>query len=571
MSLSDAILENRHDDLKALINQGADVNEQDPYGYTPLIEAIIVGQPEIVDCLIKNGADVNAEDITGATALQWAADFNQYDIAKQLLQTGADPNHCTMDGLPILVYPLLRKQRALVNLLIDQGASLELAQDYIDTKLLAHRFELRGSAQLVNDQGEFFEIDTEGFFLEFTLGLIQISLETYLENSHKIQYPHLSVFSNKIVRSLQNASELMRRKYETRKQTDPLIISDLLTKDLLILPISYQGHAITLIKYGNLFAKCDRGVNKITDTVVIYKIKRPECFNENFVIELLTQNKTEFFIHTELKSILQLKPIATLPSRYQITGNCSWANVEAAVPAALFMLLQASVQTDPHGLQRLKKQIMGFYKAWVEWERDQALEKFIQDFPKASPARQAVRVALLAALMLQNGTRLKTHDLNRAKRILPFLLIPQYSYVLKSYIQVYIHPQAGKLGEHFLQLLQQLGVDPTALQNDTTNQTTAALKPLQMYYPLHLAALSGELKHVIHLIEKLNVDVNWVDQSGNTALMFAAWKGHAHIVKYLLKKQAHAKIKNNKGGMARHYAIIGGHTEIARLLLRAHL
>ncbi|MFM8453895.1 MAG: ankyrin repeat domain-containing protein [Gammaproteobacteria bacterium] len=565
MSLSDAILEGRFKDVQLLLGQGADVNEQDPYGYTPLIESIIVDNFEMLRYLVKAGADVNAEDITGATALQWACDFSQLPMAEILLEKGADPNHYTADGLPILVYPLLRKQTALVELLLKKGASLELAQDYIETKLLAHRFELRGSAELVNTRGEFFEIDIEGFFLEFTLGLITDSLKQYLEKNNQNEFPSLSVLSQKIARSLDNASQLMQRKYARRKQNEILKITDLIKIDLLVLPISYQGHAITFVKYGNLFAKCDRGVNKITDTVVIYQIKKPELWTESFIVELLTENKTEFFIHTELKSILQLKPIVTLPSRYQITGNCSWANVEASVPASLFMLLYASTQQNPHGVQALKKQIMKFYSHWVEWERDRALEKFIADFNQISKPRQAARVALLAALVLQRGTQLKTLDIARTKKIMPVLVLPEYAYVLDSYIKVYAHPQAGKLGKNFLKLLQAVGVDPKAILKNSSSTSTNA-KPAKMHYPLHLAALAGDLARVMDLIEKFKVDVNWQDQSGNTALMFSAWKGHLPVLEYLLKKGADPKIKNKKGGMAKHYAIIGGHKELMGLL-----
>jgi len=58
----DAIADKDAERIKALLNEGADVNARDVYGATPLMWAANanIGDPLIVKLLIDAGADVNA-------------------------------------------------------------------------------------------------------------------------------------------------------------------------------------------------------------------------------------------------------------------------------------------------------------------------------------------------------------------------------------------------------------------------------------------------------------------------------------------------------------------------------
>lgn len=81
------------DDVQAAINQGAEVNGQDPlYGRTPLMWAAWCNpNPEVIAVLLKAGADVNMKDANGCTPLLWAAWGNQNpEVITTLLEAGAD-------------------------------------------------------------------------------------------------------------------------------------------------------------------------------------------------------------------------------------------------------------------------------------------------------------------------------------------------------------------------------------------------------------------------------------------------------------------------------------------------
>ena len=80
--------------VKALLDNGANVNAKSPYGATPLFFAADRGNIEMVKLLLQRGADVDVKDtFYGATALTWAAEKERIDILKLLLaksNAGAD-------------------------------------------------------------------------------------------------------------------------------------------------------------------------------------------------------------------------------------------------------------------------------------------------------------------------------------------------------------------------------------------------------------------------------------------------------------------------------------------------
>lgn len=78
------------DIVKSLIEYGADVNQENNYGRTPLTMASHHGNMEIVKYLVEHGAEVNGG--RNGTALITATDKNHPEIVKYLLQHGADIN-----------------------------------------------------------------------------------------------------------------------------------------------------------------------------------------------------------------------------------------------------------------------------------------------------------------------------------------------------------------------------------------------------------------------------------------------------------------------------------------------
>ncbi|MGI9338179.1 MAG: ankyrin repeat domain-containing protein [Gammaproteobacteria bacterium] len=64
-------------------------------------------------------------------------------------------------------------------------------------------------------------------------------------------------------------------------------------------------------------------------------------------------------------------------------------------------------------------------------------------------------------------------------------------------------------------------------------------------------------------------DVNIKDKYGQTPLHYAAWKGHTEAARILVKAMADIDAKSNKGGTPLDYAAGHGQTEIALVLIKA--
>lgn len=456
MSLSREILKGTYKNVERLLQQGAEPNISDEYGYTPLIHATATHRTDVVELLLKNNADPNLIDITGSTALHWAVDINNLEITQLLLNFGANPNAYTSNGQPVLFYPLLRKNKEIIKLLVKKGAQLEFAKDFIHAKLVGHRFELQGSTDILNAAGYFLSIDLEGFYLEFTLNTICGSLARFINSyiAHRMDVHATEL--KEIIATLENAYQLRSFKHftvdlEANKQK----IYPLMNRDLLLLPVSYKGHAITFIKHGDFFAKCDRGVHKMTDPIVIHRIGNPRPLGHHFFTNLLYQRQTEKSMKQDIYRILDLQPYVKLPIKHQVTGNCSWANAESSVPTMLYMLLHDKLK-DKSQVEPLIKEIMRFYQTWLEWDKDRALEDWLEDFEKMSLPRKKTKAALLGAVLFQACRPHKPTDVTRAKKILKILSRKEFHYIVRTYANIFIRNKSSE-GKSYQKLIETCG------------------------------------------------------------------------------------------------------------------
>jgi cytohesin len=79
------------DQVKKLLDSGADANARDGIGSTPLIDAAWSGNAEITRVLLQHGADVNAiHREAGSTALEYAVLTGRTTVVRLLLAAGAD-------------------------------------------------------------------------------------------------------------------------------------------------------------------------------------------------------------------------------------------------------------------------------------------------------------------------------------------------------------------------------------------------------------------------------------------------------------------------------------------------
>ena len=84
--------------LQMLVDKGADVDQETPYG-TPLMNAATnAWNVELIEILLKSGAQINLRDRNGRTALFYAEVFGGNNISTMLLKSGANVDIKDMNG-----------------------------------------------------------------------------------------------------------------------------------------------------------------------------------------------------------------------------------------------------------------------------------------------------------------------------------------------------------------------------------------------------------------------------------------------------------------------------------------
>ena len=78
--------------VKYLIEHGADVNNQDRFGWSALQSAAYNDDRDMVQYLVEQGADVNAKSNLEKTALHYAAQNGNLKLVQYLIEHGADVN-----------------------------------------------------------------------------------------------------------------------------------------------------------------------------------------------------------------------------------------------------------------------------------------------------------------------------------------------------------------------------------------------------------------------------------------------------------------------------------------------
>ena len=139
------------------IDDGADVNVQDEYGLTALMQASNYGKgyTEIVKLLLDHGADVNMTS-NGDTALMFASTNDHTEIVRILLDHGADINVQDKYGQTALMQASGEEcgHTEIVKLLLDHGADINVQDEYGQTALMnAIEFEYTEIVKLLLEHG----------------------------------------------------------------------------------------------------------------------------------------------------------------------------------------------------------------------------------------------------------------------------------------------------------------------------------------------------------------------------------------------------------------------------------
>lgn len=109
--------------FETLLAEGADVNLEAGYGYSPLHLAAETDTHTFIQPLIDKGAEVNFQNSKGFSPLHAASDQGNIECCKVLIANGADVNVVDNDGFTPLLGAVSSQNTELVKLLLEKGAT----------------------------------------------------------------------------------------------------------------------------------------------------------------------------------------------------------------------------------------------------------------------------------------------------------------------------------------------------------------------------------------------------------------------------------------------------------------
>ncbi|CAG7919092.1 unnamed protein product [Penicillium olsonii] len=115
--------DDREEDFKFLLAQGANTNAKDKDGKTALANAAYHGQSDVVKLLLEQGIDADPVDGFNRTPLSWAAEMGHVEIIRLLLEKNVNLDTMDDDESTPLLCAASQGHEAVVSLLIDAGAN----------------------------------------------------------------------------------------------------------------------------------------------------------------------------------------------------------------------------------------------------------------------------------------------------------------------------------------------------------------------------------------------------------------------------------------------------------------
>ena len=169
-ALHEAVTLNHADVVQVLIDAGANIDNKDSFGYTPLLLACMRGFHDTVMMLVQAGAELSVADtdgdtclilatrwghtetvrylvdvgqvdvdqvgLSGSTALHKAARYNHIDVVQVLIDAGADIERKDSEGRTPLLLACMSGYLDIVKMLVQAGAELRLTDCHGDTCLI---------------------------------------------------------------------------------------------------------------------------------------------------------------------------------------------------------------------------------------------------------------------------------------------------------------------------------------------------------------------------------------------------------------------------------------------------
>jgi len=184
--------------VQCLLKHSADPNIADSSGNTPLIKAVKNGNVELVKCLLASkSTEVNKQNLERNTALHEASFKGHKEMVDRLLAAGADVNRQNSGGKAPIHRAVSANHFGVVKTLLDNGAQINLQDSLGYTPChYAAFFGLRECAELLVQHGASLELRdriSKKTCMELAQERRHYSVVEYLSRVESVTIPLLTV------------------------------------------------------------------------------------------------------------------------------------------------------------------------------------------------------------------------------------------------------------------------------------------------------------------------------------------------------------------------------------------
>ena len=114
-----------------LQTRGADLNQTDEAGWSPILIAAARGDLPLIRFLVEiAGSDVRAKNNSKTTTLMMAAGAGSLEVSRYLLDRGANVDAKTVHGLTALMHAASSGNLDLAKLLVERGADTQVIDSF---------------------------------------------------------------------------------------------------------------------------------------------------------------------------------------------------------------------------------------------------------------------------------------------------------------------------------------------------------------------------------------------------------------------------------------------------------
>ncbi|CAE7351920.1 ANKRD50 [Symbiodinium natans] len=133
--LSEAAANGSVETARLLVEAGADKDELNSYGKTPLYMAALCGHPDVTKLLLEAQADPNKVADDGSTPLRMAAELGDLETTQRLLEAGADTDRADNAGLTPLLAACIHGKVEVARALVAAGADAKAIEANSDNEV----------------------------------------------------------------------------------------------------------------------------------------------------------------------------------------------------------------------------------------------------------------------------------------------------------------------------------------------------------------------------------------------------------------------------------------------------